>query len=238
MYKITLWDKNIPSCCSGTFFFFVEDLEQFESKWLRTESNVHTIDRYYRSKHGELVTDFYPTDHDEELNIVQEDKFAEVKQEKCYTYTNKKLTLRNGCDYPSEFIFDELKVTVRVIQYKNEYWLAGQYEINGGVQLDELGYNRWKDEKIKYSQMGFYGNSIAEYRKREPNWDKIYTESGFPVDDAYADFYTNDRSFFKYEHIHSFVWLPIEQVDISYKVKKLTNKQLQILLRDIVGDAG
>ena len=71
MYKITLYDKNCSPICDRTTFWFVEDLEQFEKNWLplQCKYNVSTIEKYYRSKFGEVVTDYYSDN--EELNIVQ-----------------------------------------------------------------------------------------------------------------------------------------------------------------------
>ena len=88
MYKITLYDNNCCPICDGTTFWFVEDLEQFEQSWLPLQSRygVSTIERYYRSKRGEIVTDYYSDSED--LNIVQQVN-SEVLQEKVFEYTDK-----------------------------------------------------------------------------------------------------------------------------------------------------
>ena len=72
MYKITLYDQNCCPIFDGTTFWFVEDLEEFEKKWipLQSKGSVKVVERYYKSKFGEVVTDYHS--NDESLNIVQE----------------------------------------------------------------------------------------------------------------------------------------------------------------------
>ena len=64
IYKITLFDANFPSCTSGTASFFTEDIDEFEHNYFSDE-NVESNQleaqkqRYFRSKAGEIVTDYY-----------------------------------------------------------------------------------------------------------------------------------------------------------------------------------
>ena len=67
MYKITLFDYNCASCTSGTASFYVDDIDIFEEKWSKLETSPERIERFRRSKNGEVVTDYYSDD--EELNI-------------------------------------------------------------------------------------------------------------------------------------------------------------------------
>ena len=80
--------------------------------------------------------------------------------------------------------------------------------------------------------MHFYGNPIAEYIQRDINWDD------FEKSDAYKDFYTNDKDFYKHESIETFVWLPIKEVNPEFEIKELCKEEFAILMRDIVGEAG
>lgn len=80
--------------------------------------------------------------------------------------------------------------------------------------------------------MEYYGNNIATYFKRKPDWNKMF------LADAYEGFYTNDKDFYKEEEVKTFVWLPIKDVTKDYKIKKLTRAEVSALLRDIVGEAG
>ena len=230
MFKITLSDSNCSPLCSGTTFWFVEDLEQFEKKWLplQCKYGVKRIERYYRSKFGEIITDYYSDDP--ELNIVQQVD-CEILQEKEFDYTDKEVVVKNAYDWETKFLFDRLKVKLRVQRCGDEYYLLGQYFGYGGVKVEKM-YNRWYDKEVNYSQMGFYGNPVAEYVKRDINWDD--RDNG----DAYKDFRTNDKSFYKHESVETFVWLPIKKVAKDFRIKRLTKGNLSILLADIVGEAG
>lgn len=230
MYKITLYDKNCSPICDGTTFWFVEDLKEFEKNWLplQCKYGVDTIERYYKSKFGEIVTDYYSDDVD--LNIVQTVD-SEIIQEKVLKYTNKEVELENVYGYKTRILFDKLKIVLRVQRCNDRYYLVGQYFGYGCRRVDKE-YNRWYDKEVNYTQMYFFGNPVAKYRARDINWDD------WDKDDAYKDFFTNDKDFYKHESVETFVWIPIKEVDEQYKVKRFTKKELAILLRDIVGEAG
>ena len=230
MYKITLYDHNCCPISDGTTFWFVEDLKEFEKKWLPLQAphDVETIERYYRSKFGEIVTDYYS--NAESLNIVQKVE-TEILEEKIFEYTDKEVELINayGCD--STVLFDKLKIILRVMKCGNKNYLVGKYFGCGCRRVEEM-YNRWYDKTVKYSQMHFYGNPIAEYVSRDINWDDMEKS------DAYKDFYTNDKDFYKHESIETFVWLPIKEVNSEFEIKELCKEEFAILMRDIVGEAG
>ena len=113
----------------------------------------------------------------------------------------------------------------------DKYYLVGQYFGYGCRRINHM-LNRWYNTQVKYSQMGFYGNPIAEYIKRDIKWDD------FDKSDAYKDFYTNDRDFYKHEQIKTFVWIPIKEVNAQYKISELNIEDFALLLMDIVGEAG
>ena len=230
MYKITLYDYNCCPICDGTTFWFVDDLEEFEKNWLPLQCryNVSTIERYYRSKSGEIVTDYYSDSP--ELNIVQKVD-CEILQEKELKYTDKEVVLKNTYNWESKILFSRLEVKLRVQKCGDEYYLVGQYFGYGGVRVEKI-YNRWYEKEVNYSQMRFFGNPVANYKKRERNWDDRGKE------DAYKDFYTNDKSFYEKESVQTFVWLPIKKVDKAFSIKKFTKGDLSVLLADIVGEAG
>ena len=186
------------------------------------------MERYYKSKFGEIVTDYYSTD--ESLNIVQSVE-CEILQEKVFEYTDREVTLWNIYEWESKILFDKLKIVLRVQRCNEKYYLVGQY-FGYGCRRVEFNINMWYDTKVKYSQMGFYGNPVAEYRKRDINWDD------FDKSDAYKDFYTNDKNFYKHEKVETFVWLPIKEVSAQYKISELNTDDLDLLLMDIVGESG
>lgn len=230
MYKITLYNQNCSPICDGTTFWFVEDLQEFEKKWLplQCRNNVDTVERYYKSKFGEIVTDYYSDDAS--LNIVQSVE-SEILQEKVFEYKDKEVTLVNTYGCESKVLFDRLKIVLRVQSCNEKYYLVGQYFGYGCRRVENM-FNRWYNTEVKYSQMEFYGNPVAEYIKRGINWDD-YGKNG-----AYKDFYTNDKDFYKHERVETFVWIPIKAVNAEYKISKLSTDDLAILLADIVGEAG
>ena len=229
MYRIELFDGNAPSGCSGTYYFFVEDLEEFEKHWLPLAARYpEQVERYYRSKLGEVVTDYYSDDP--KFNIVQSEE-AEIITTGKMNYCNKHIDLINSYWCEGGYEFDKLTITQMVIKYGKEYYLVGQYE-GHGCKHDDPIYNRWYEKEVKYSQMHFYGNPVAEYTCRDINWDD------WDKDDAFKDFYTDNKEFFKHDTVKTFVWLPIKKVDKDYKIKALTKQEIQILMVDIIGEAG
>ena len=159
MFKITVYDNNRSPICDGTTFWFVENLEQYEKNWLplQCRQNVSTIERYYKSKFGEVVTDYYSDS--EELNIVQQVN-CEVLQEKVFEYTNKEVILENvyGCE--TKILFDRLKIVLRVQSCNDKYYLVGQYFGYGCRRVGQI-YNRWYDKEVNYCQMHFFGNPVT-----------------------------------------------------------------------------
>ena len=230
MYKITLYDRNRCPTCDGTTFWFVENLKEFEEKWLplQCRSNIDTVERYYRSKFGEIVTDYYSTDAS--LNIVQS-VGCEILQEKSFEYIDKEIDLINTYGWKTTILFDKLKIILRVQTCNDKCYLVGQYFGYGCRRIDPR-LNIWYNLEVKYSQMGFYGNPVAEYRKRDINWDD------FDKCDAYKNFHTNDKDFYKHEKVKTFVWIPMKEVSTQYKVNEPDDNDLALLLMDIVGEAG
>ena len=230
MYKITVYNQNCSPIFDGVISWYVEDLTEFEKKWvpLQAKSDISRVERYYRSKFGEIVTDYYSDD--ESLNIVQSVE-CEVLQEKVFEYTDREVTLSNAYRWESKFLFDKLKIVLRKQKCNDTYYLVGQY-FGYGCRRVEPMYNRWYDTEVQYSQMHFYGNPIAEYAARDINWDDIDNR------DAYKDFFTNDKDFYKHEKVETFVWLPIKKVSEQYEIEELNADELAILMMDIVGEGG
>lgn len=230
MYKITLYDQCCCPICDGTFFFFIEDLEEFEENWLplQAKRGVDTINRYYESKFGKIVSDYYGDS--EELNIVQKVDFEQIDEFE-YEREDIDIELENAYMFATTVNFDRIIFKLIKAKVGDQYYLLGQYECYGGKQIGD-SYNRWYDKNVKYSQMRFHGNPIAIYDQRKPDWDNRNSS------DAYKDFYTNDKTFFKNETLKTFVWLPIQVIDEDFQLKELDEEQLKRLLCDILGEAG
>lgn len=59
MYKIELYDECCSPIADGTESYFVDDIEDFEEHWipLVKERCPEIVDRYFRSKGGEIISD-------------------------------------------------------------------------------------------------------------------------------------------------------------------------------------
>ena len=93
MYKITLYDYCCNPICDGTESYFVDNLDDFENNWKPLVRSEDRIERYEKSKNGEIVTDYYSDD--EELNIVQKDNNSKVIEEKEFEKSNFDIELYN-----------------------------------------------------------------------------------------------------------------------------------------------
>ena len=102
---------------------------------LQCKYNVKTIERYYKSKFGEVVTDYYSDN--KELNIVQSVN-CEILQEKIFEYTNKEVTIENVYHWETKILFDKLKIVLRVQSCNDKYYLVGQYFGYGCRECPEI----------------------------------------------------------------------------------------------------
>lgn len=129
MYKITLYDSNIPSGASGTISYYCENIDIFAEKWMQLETAEDRKERFLRSKNGEIVTDYYSDNPD--LNIVQEDEDAEIYFEKVLVFKDKWLDLHNGFGWKKEFHFDELRVGLKYVRYDGNLLRLATYRAKG-----------------------------------------------------------------------------------------------------------
>ena len=227
LYKLTFMDDNLPAICSGVYTFYTNDLTDFERHWLPLvgEGYPERVESYYRSKFGTIASDWYSDRKD--LNIVQSAK-AKIIDYKINKYKNKRIELSNGWNCISTFEFDELIIEQHLVRYGKTYMVIARYEATGCKRCDPT-YNHWYDKIVKYHQMHFFGNKVATYEYRKPEVWSI---------DAYKEYYTDDKEFFKDDKVNCFVWLPIKRVTKDYKLKALTKKEIDQLMQDITGESG
>lgn len=220
MYKITLYDWNCPSCYSGTISVFVDDLNEFERHWIpKMKGNKEVVDRYLRSKAGELVTDYHKTNNDAELNIVQEDKLAKVLRYKNYERHNTYVTLANAYDYTNKWYFRTLRIFIRYIRYNNEYFKVASFSSDGGCT------------KYGSDYMAVYNSGNPFIKLRNNKRDRHNT--------------INSKNSFMNDKADLFVWKILnkfnsldELLDNANKNKRLSQEEIIILMSDIPGDAG
>ncbi len=227
IYKITLFDANCPSCTSGTASFFTEDIDEFERNYFSDE-NVEwgkleaQKERYFRSKAGENVTDYYSDDP--ELNIFQYAKYGTIEKRKTFHYKDKIFELHNGFLIPSPIYAAEATVELAQIDFKKrpdeegEKYLVARYSLSG--VCSESSYSD------KFSDCTPYGNAIIK--------------TCYPEDLPYK----GEKEDYADCKLSTFAWVELYQNCFKgdhvngYEIEEPTEEQLAWIMRDIPGDAG
>lgn len=225
MYKITLYDNNCCPIADGVTCFFTDNLDEFEKNW-RPHAHEEQWKRYERSKAGEIVTDYYSDSPD--LNIVQEDKEAEILFEKELVIKDKLFTLLNAYRWESEIFAEETRIVFRGIKFKEECYLIGSYKMKGVCEKDFFS----KEEK--YNHIAVYGNPVINCNVQEkPLWYKA--EDG-------REAYVYQREDFKEDSLETYCFVTVGE----YSEEELLNGSIDLesdetfvyLMRDIPGEAG
>lgn len=218
MYKITLYDSNIPSGASGTISYYCENIDIFAEKWMQLETAEDRKERFLRSKNGEIVTDYYSDNPD--LNIVQEDEDAEIYFEKVLVFKDKWLDLHNGFGWKKEFHFDELRVGLKYVRYDGNLLRLATYRAKGVCCRDFFSSDK------SYCDVSCYGNPVLiESENQEP-------------------FRSDNTEDFKEKTIECIAYLPLGTFEDMKSMRKdfdnpdLSDEWLDRLLCDILGDAG
>ena len=219
MYKITLYDRNCPSCCSGTEEFYCDNIDEFERKWLRKENDEATIERFRRSKNGECVTDYYSDDP--ELDIVQYDGDAAIYHELKETWNDRTLELHNSYRWPGTYHIKGAEIHLRYVCFKGVYMEQAAYRLEG-ICMESLFGDK------KYHEVTCWGNRVLEHHRTNPG-------------------YSDNQEDYKGEVIESFVYFPVKRFKTKEKMeeayhhrqkKGLNEEELDHLFRDIPGESG
>lgn len=218
MYKITLYDYCCCPICDGTESFFVDDIEDFEKNWKKclNGNDKERVERFERSKNGEIVTDYY--NDDEELNIVQRDEDAKIIEETEFEKCNFEIELYNAYMWSSKYYIFNLKYKLRKILFKGKYYIIAKYKISG---IAEHYFFALGDENKKYEDVIFYGNPVCNVTRGRRRHD-----------------YSSTPDAFKDDKIDSFVWHIVYNRRDSLTMEELNEEELSYLLRDIIGEAG
>lgn len=220
MYKITLFDDTCPSFVSGVASFYVDNIVPFKDLWFELENDKNRKERFLKSLHGEMVTDHYSDSP--ELNIVQEDKDAQILRTEKISYKNQKFTLFNGYDWPSDILVYDAEFSIRHICFHGQYVIVGKYKLSGVADIDKRtgGYKR----------RCVYGNRIlkAQYRSF------VDFDKGVPLYDM------NDMANFKDDIIESICYIPIKYFDTYKEMQNygLSRDDIVMLMCDIPGESG
>lgn len=226
MYKITLYDECCCPICDGTACFFTDDLEDFEKHW-RPHAEEEQLKRYNRSKAGEIVTDYYS--ESPELNIVQEDKNAEILFEKEVVFKDKLFTLLNTYRWEKEVYAADTNILFRGIKFQGECYLVGKYRMQGVCQKP-LIYN----EEDEFETVKVWGNPIINCSVQfKAKWQK--TDSG-------RDFLSYHKEDFAEDSLETYCWVTLgkysEEELLSGTIDLTSDTTLICLMRDIPGEAG
>ena len=162
------------------------------------------------------MTDYHSDD--EELNIVQKDNNSKVIEEKEFEKSNFDIELHNAYGCSSKFYIFNLKYKLRKILFKDKYYIVAKYKIEG---IAEYNIFTRGDANKKFEDACFYGNPICNITR------------GY-----YEVFYSPTADLYKNDIMDSFVWHIVWNREDSLSLDELSEKELQYLLRDIVGEAG
>jgi len=221
MYKVTLWDMNMPSCTSGVFTCYCDDIDEFEKEWRLLEDDENTIDRFKRSKAGEIVTDYYS--NDPALDIVQHDPNCEMYFENNISLEDFKVEVLNGYGWKTELFIIRCDVDMKYIKFKEKFYLIARHKILGVCR--DFPFTDKEYETVKC-----YGNPVIKRSAVETK-------------------YSDDKSDFSEDTIESFVYYPIymfeaeEEMKQDYKKRKrrknfFTKDELNWLFTDIPRESG
>jgi len=220
MYKITLFDDNMPSGTSGTVSYYFDDIDAFEKSWVQLEQDKKRIERFKRSKAGEMVTDYYCDIP--QLNIVQQERMPKTYFERDVYIQNEWVTIHNGYGCGTGYYIHKAHIHLRYERDGVDFVLLAKYRIEGICRecLFQDG---------KYEPVVCYGNSILK------------------CDIDYEQERTEDVSAFKEDTIESIAYLALKrfrwlkEMHDDYKNRDrvdMTEEELSRLFCDIPGEAG
>ena len=216
MYKITLYDQNCCPISDGVVSFFTEDIEDFQKRWLETDND--TKDRFLRSKNGEIVTDYYSDAP--ELDIVQQDIGA-VYGEKEVILENVTFEAFNAYNCPEKYHVDRWKIHFKWIRFKDEYYRIASYNAEGVCQYDDI-LKRWDSTTC-------YGNPVLEnFIAYEPE-----NRDDRPGTEAYAENCISTICF-----LTNWVFENEQSLKGDIDNFAVTDKVMDVLFRDVIGEAG
>ena len=227
MYKITLYDENCSPICDGTTSFFVDEIDDFERKWF-LQANESQVERYKRSKAGEIVTDYYSDSP--ELNIFQEDTAARVLFHRICQMSETIFELLNTYGYPFMIYAENAEIRVRGIEFNKKYYVVGQYKLCGVCKC-----MTFTDTLTEYFSVHVWGNPICESNVKHKSFWKDTPEGRQP------HLYTKED--YKDDTIETYCWVTIaenisEEELRGYDVQENDAEFFSVLMRDIPGEAG
>lgn len=203
----------MPSCCSGTFSVYCEDIDEFEKEWKKINNFQEQIERFGCSKAGEIITDYYSDDP--KLNIVQQDCQAKIVCDKKVDLYEKEIIVHNGYGCPSYVYFARGSFEIKYVSFLKKFYKLVKYKLYGGCVKSIA-------DKNLYFPVHCWGNKILKCSISEDN--------------------AMNKSQFKNDTVESIAYYPLTKTDTWEELKNmeasLTDEELDLLLCDIPGEAG
>lgn len=221
LYKVTLYDLWCHPIADGTEPFFTEDIEDFQKRWIKCGAGAGRVERFLRSKAGELVTDWYSDDHD--LNIVQKD-LCTIYDEKDFMLGNVYFWISNAIGFRDWLHADRIEFCFKWIRFKQEYLRMARVKVQG---LTECFYDRDK-RCCEFSPAECECNLVMERLPSENKFDpyvqRSYKSEDFAENSFISICYLLDRYFAN------------EKALIQDMRKFLvTKRELNVLFREFIG---
>ena len=212
-YMVTLYDMRCHPTADWTINFFTEDIEDFQSRWFKLETDEGRKERFLRSKSGTFEMDYYGV-KDAELDIVQQDR-ATIYNEKVFTLSNTYFWIENAVGFRSYLHADDVELRFKWIRFKNKFARVAKVKVEGLTEFDD---------KHKFRAAKCWSNQIME-RLGDKNFDKDYDPCDSPEKFA-------ENSFV------SICYLPSMFFDSERKLLKDTRKFIasKRYLRDLFQD--
>ena len=227
MYKLCFYDNCCGPICDRTADFFTEDIGLFESVWFGGKVNEAQKKRYFRSKSGETVTDYYSDAP--ELNIFQQDENAEVLEERKYQLGERAVTLYNAYGGESTVYISSGEAVLRSLRFCGKNYLVGKYRLNG-VCRQPLFKNYDLPENVQRAET--YGNPI--FLKNTPRRELWHDEKDpFRVR---CDF---PREEFAGDWLETCCYVTLGRPENPEPLpQELSDELIAKLMRDIPGESG
>ena len=226
MYKITLCDANCSAICEGIVCFFTEDLDRFENHLASVPlPDEGLLERFRRSRAGEIITDFYSDDPD--LNIVQEAE-TRVLYDKLVTLEDVTFQSTNAYEYTQSYHVSHWDCRFLWIDFGGKGYRVVEYTAQGVCMYDGFFH--------RLTAVTCHGNPVLEntviyrplYSYRTPQHEWLRPD--------YKDFAEN--------RIKTICFLPsksfssLDEIESDYLSFEITEEIMDALFADVIGEAG
>ena len=228
MYKLVFLDENTPPYFTGDVVYYVDDLREFQKEWFELERDEDRKERFLKCKTGEYQCDLPFDITDENYRMIQIAEDYRCLHERMIEYTDLDIEVLNGYESASSMHIKNMKVYYKFILFKGGVKKIAKFELKGIYQ--DSPYERLSKNELV--NVRCYGNAVI----------KVKDNNHGPIDsNEPSDYDEVEMKSIAYKELVAY---EVEDVDsylvpeemFSDEVRKKCD--LQILLEDIVGEAG